>query len=88
LRGSISAEAARRNDCLEFSEVEVADRVRPASCHSGVLPARSRGILNLSPASSGARNSGGSVMATPTITPTRGLVVVTAEESGDGRKDL
>ena len=28
LRGSISAEAARRNDCLEFSEVEVADRVQ------------------------------------------------------------
>ena len=26
LRGSISAEAAGRNDCLEFSEVEVADR--------------------------------------------------------------
>src|SRR5208337_5159367 len=28
LRGSISAEAARRNDCLEFSEVEVADRLQ------------------------------------------------------------
>ncbi len=28
LRGSISAEAAGRNDCLEFSEVEVADRVQ------------------------------------------------------------
>jgi hypothetical protein len=26
LRGSISAEAAGRNDCLEFGEVEVADR--------------------------------------------------------------
>ena len=26
LRGSISAEATRRNDCLEFSEVEIADR--------------------------------------------------------------
>ena len=28
LRGSISAEAAGRNDCLKFSEVEVADRVQ------------------------------------------------------------
>ena len=28
LRGSISAEAARRNDCLEFSQVEVADRLQ------------------------------------------------------------
>ena len=26
-RGAVSAEAARRNDCLEFSEVEVADRL-------------------------------------------------------------
>ena len=28
MRGSVSAEAARRNDCLEFSEVEVADRLQ------------------------------------------------------------
>ena len=28
LRGSISAEAARRNDGLEFSQVEVADRLQ------------------------------------------------------------
>jgi hypothetical protein len=26
--GSISAEAARRNDCLKFSEIEVADRAQ------------------------------------------------------------
>ena len=28
LRGSISAEAARRNDGLEFRQVEVADRLQ------------------------------------------------------------
>ena len=28
MRGSISAEAAWRNNCLEFSEVEVADRLQ------------------------------------------------------------
>ena len=28
LRGSVSTEGARWNDCLEFSEVEVADRLQ------------------------------------------------------------
>jgi hypothetical protein len=36
LRGSISAEAAGRNGCLEFGEVEVADRVQRL-CGGAVL---------------------------------------------------
>ncbi len=51
LRGSISAEAARRNDGLEFSEVEVADRLEALGQRAVLLVGRQRfeptGILCL-----------------------------------------